>query len=229
MASKARKAFDENMVDVENLIQYYEFADESFREAAIEPPPGADVVLRSAIVLLVTYWEAYIEDIVSEGVAHLVEHVPDPNNLPKELLKAIARELKTDKNEIAIWRLASDGWRELLTQRLPGFRERRNRSFNTPKSDQTRQFVCEALGISDITLCWKIDKDEPAQTCKVLDKVVELRGQIAHRGKLSKTVKPEVVRSMTEWFKKLVSKTGGHINSFIKKSCGVPLWETTSK
>ena len=229
MASKSRKAFDDNIQDVENLVHYYEFADESFRDTKIKPPPGADIVLRSAVVMLVTYWEAYVEDIVTEGVAHLVKHASDPQKLPKELRKAIAKELKADKNDIAIWQLAGDGWRSLLTKRLPDLTKGRNRSFNTPKSGQTREFVRSALGIDNITSSWKVDSKESAESCQTLDKLVELRGKIAHRGKLSKPLRVDDITTLTEWIKQLVSKTGGNINTCLKKSCGVPLWSKPKK
>ena len=223
MASKARKAFDKNIEDVENLIQYYEFADENFRDLNISPPAGADVVLRSAIVMLVTYWEAYVEDIAAEGVAHLVKNTSDPQKLPKDLLKSIAHDLKTDKHELAVWKLAADGWRSLLVKRLPELCVQRNRNFNTPKSAQTSNFLSAALGIADITVCWKFDTKVTKDPCKTLDNLVECRGKIAHRGKLPKTVPVKTVKTLTDWITQLVDMTDGHVNKAVSTCCGVSM------
>lgn len=232
MASKARGAFEDNIQDITRLLEYYKAA-EALTKASTESvalPEGSDVVLRSAVVLLVTYWETYIEDIVSEGVSHLVTHVSDPDKLPKELKKIIAKELKQDQNDIAVWQLAGDGWRPLISSHLEKFKESRNRNFNTPKSIQTREFVRTALGIDDITKSWKITVDKTDSTsemcCKMLDSIIEVRGKIAHRGKLSKPINKTSVSTLASIIKQIVGKTGGAINTHVKQITNVPLWES---
>ncbi|MBI5817816.1 MAG: hypothetical protein HZA88_02425 [Verrucomicrobia bacterium] len=226
MPSNARKNYDQNLDDIHQLIDYYEAVEELYRLDKDPLPDGADVVLRSAIVLLVTYWEAYIEDIASEAIEHIIKHVTDPTKLPKELKKLVAKEIKEDVNELAVWGLAGDGWRSLIQQRLSRFSETRNRNFNTPKSAQTRDFFRKAIGIDDITSSWTFDEVKAEVICERLDKIIEIRGLIAHRGKLSQPVDKEHVKTFTYWMKKLVGTTGGRINSEVKKMTGVPLWKT---
>ena len=85
MPSNARKKFDENMADVDHLIDLYG-AMEALSEADGEPiSEGIDVLFRSAVVLMVSHWEAYVEDICSEALTHLVDHLPSAESLPKEL------------------------------------------------------------------------------------------------------------------------------------------------
>lgn len=225
MPSNARLAFEQNLEDINNLLRYYEMVGTMFREQEVETPSGADVVLRSAIVMLVTYWEAYVEDIVSEGVAHVVKHASDPNKLPKDLRKVITTELKADKDELAVWQLAGDGWRGLATKRLAGLCETRNRSFNSPKGNQTKKFFCESLGIPDITKAWQMGIYNSEKFCATLEDFVELRGEIAHRGKIKNKVTVEYVKLMIEFIQILVGKTGELVNIEIQKSCGTPLWE----
>jgi hypothetical protein len=98
MSSVARKAFDCNLNDIEQLIDYYDTAETIFKDAKRDVPAGADVVLRAAVVLLIAYWEAYLEEIVSEALEHLAAHTKDPTTLPKELRKAVAKEIKDDKD-----------------------------------------------------------------------------------------------------------------------------------
>ena len=225
MASQARKTFDENHQDIENLLSYYGVSKqlhEEFPEDGMMD--GADVVLRSSIVLLVTYWEAYLEDIVTEAIKHIVEHVKDPVKIPKELKKTIIRELGADKNELALWKLAGDGWRDCIKSRLAQLKESRNRSFNTPKSTQTQIFIHSALGIGDITKTWDFQNRDAKTNSKYLDTLVELRGQIAHRGKIKNKITDESVKALSLFVKELVSKTGGSINTEVKKISGAPLW-----
>jgi hypothetical protein len=225
MASQARKTFDENFKDIENLLDYYHvserFHEDYPNDGLME---GADVVLRSAVVLLVTYWEAYLEDIVTEAIEHIVIHVVDSTKIPKELKKTVIQELKKDNNELALWKLTSDGWRDCIKSRLPQLTEARNRSFNTPKSLQTQTFIQSALGIVDITKNWTFQNRDARTNTKYLDVLVDLRGQIAHRGKIKKKITDETVRIFSIFVKELVSKTGGSINAEVKKIAGSPMW-----
>src|SRR5437867_8740204 len=61
-----------------------------------EPLPEAhEVLFRSAVVLMVSHWEAYIEDICSEALDHLIQYTTDPAKLPKEIKKQVADEIKS--------------------------------------------------------------------------------------------------------------------------------------
>lgn len=227
MASQARKAFDANIKDVTALIELYEtvvlFAKNNTEKTSIEPS-DYDVVLRSAIVLIVTYWEAYIEDIIQEAVNHLVAKVQSSEELPKELKKTLATEIKKDSHELAVWQLAGEGWRKLLQSRLVNLADARNRSFNTPKAQQTVEFVERALGLEDISLAWSKDDLQPELARKGLDMLVEIRGQIAHRGKIDPPITLATVENAKNFITKLVSKTGGAINSHLKKHAKQGLW-----
>ncbi|MBL9151969.1 MAG: hypothetical protein JNK37_05780 [Verrucomicrobiales bacterium] len=225
MPSNARKSFDENLVDIGRLIDFHQVAELLEKEADPNDSPvaGKDVVLRSAIVLLVTYWEAYLEDIASEAINLIVDKVIVPEKLPKDLKKAVLKDLENDTNELACWQLAGDGWKKLLHDRLPKLQEARNRSFNTPKSRQTREFISAALGIADVTKAWEFAGRTPEENAAKLDALVETRGRIAHRGKLTKKITEKGVSEATEFIKSLVSKTGGKINTEVKKIAGVSL------
>ena len=225
MASNARKAFSENMRDINALVDLFETIQAMEKEDPTNPfPDEYDVVLRSAVVLLVTYWEAYIEDIVAEAVAHLVANVSSPDDLPKELRKELAASLKQDKNDLAVWKLAENGWRTELNARLNESAKSRNRNFNTPKSLQTKEFVRATLGIDDISKSWTLNGKTAEDARKMLDVLVEVRGQIAHRGKLSKKLEPANISQFRQFFEQLIAKTGGAINSHLKKHAKQGLW-----
>src|SRR5690348_11459503 len=114
MASKARQAFDKNSQDIERLLEIHGLiaGNQVGRKHQVE------VLNKASIVLITAIWEAYCEDIAAEGLEFLVRHAPDATALPKELQKQVARELTSDKDQLAIWRLAGDGWRPVLEQRL---------------------------------------------------------------------------------------------------------------
>jgi hypothetical protein len=57
-----------------------------------------------------------------------------------------------------------------------------DRSLNTPKSAQVREFFRRNPGIRDITSSWRWHKNPPDRTTMLLDGLVNLRGSIAYRG-----------------------------------------------
>lgn len=227
MPSNARKRFDQNSEDIDNLIDLYRGVVDLW-EGGDEPEPvpeGYEVLFRSAVVLLVSFWEAYIEDICSESLNHLVKHATDAEKLPKDIKKQVADELKAAKNQIEMWLLADNGWRHYLEKRLPTMREARERSFNTPKAQNTADFVRKVLGINDIRTSWSFDGITPDMASKQLDKLVEVRGQIAHRGRVEQRLDEKYIEEHVAFLRNIVSKTGGRINSHVKKVTGKPLWK----
>ncbi len=224
MPSKSRLHFDENANDIHRLIDFYETAEVLCEEKLDSLPTNVDVVLKSALVLLVSFWEAYLEDIVSEAVEHLVSNLPDATNLPKDLKRHLASDLKKEPNELAVWSLSGDGWRELLKKRLQGLREARNRNFNTPKSIQTGDFLEKSLGLCDVLKRWSFDKITAEDAAKKLDELIELRGQIAHRGRLNQKIDKQLVQDSLKLINNIVSKTGGAVNSHLKKHTGKGLF-----
>jgi hypothetical protein len=92
-----------------------------------------DVLNNAGIVLVCAFWEAFCGDLADEALAHLIEDARDPDALPAPLQKLIARAVRADKNELAPWKLAGDGWRRLLRDRAAELREQRNRALDTPQ------------------------------------------------------------------------------------------------
>lgn len=227
MPSNAWKSFNQNSEDIDNLIDLYRGVVELWEDAddPAPVPDGYDVLFRSAVVYLVTYWEAYIEDICSEALDHLVKHVTEAEKLPKEIKKQVAGELKASKNEIDVWLLADNGWRQHLAKRLPAMREARERSFNTPKAQNTADFVRKVLGIDNIRTSWGFDRITPEVASKKLDDLVEVRGQIAHRGRVEHRLDEKYIEEHVAFLRKIASQTGGRINAHVKNITGKPLWE----
>lgn len=224
MTSQARKNFDKNFEDVEHLIgmgQGMRILEETDGECS---DAEVNVLYRSALVLMISHWEAYIEDICAEALSHIVEATANPDKLPKEIRKKIGKEIKNIDNDIEAWKLAGEGWKDYLKQRESKFSEERNRSFNTPKPEQTNLFIENVIGLKNVTSSWKIEGSTEKESAERLKKLVELRGQIAHRGKLNHELTEDWLLEEVKFLKKVVSKTGGKINSHVKKSVGTGLW-----
>jgi RiboL-PSP-HEPN len=220
VASKARAAFDENCKDIDKLLEVH-------KDITGSDPGrryGVEVLNKSAIVLLTSFWEAYCEDIAAEGLQHLVTHAVATDRLPLTLRKLVAKELNQDPNEIAVWDLADGGWRKVLESRLARLQEERNRRLNTPKSAQIDELFRSALGIDKVSAIWYWNGMSAEQARSKLDKFVTLRGEIAHRGRAASGVRKIDVRAYYGHIKRLASKTGGKVAKSARLATGKNLW-----
>jgi RiboL-PSP-HEPN len=220
MASSARKAFDKNCEDVDRLLDIHQSiaGDRPGRKYQVE------VLNKASIVLLTAFWEAYCEDVAAEALKFIVDHATDATALPKELRKQVAKELAGDKDDLAVWKLSGDGWRPVLEQRLTDLQAERNRKLNTPKTAQIDDLFLRALGIPKISRHWFWSRMPADAASSKLDKYVELRGSIAHRGAASSTVRKGQVTDYYKLVKRLVARTGGRVNTEVKSATGKPLW-----
>ena len=221
MPSKARLALDQNLKDIGSLLKIH-------AEKGGDSPGrryGLEVLNKSAVVLITSFWEAYCEDIAEEALELIVNHAPSTDVLPKEIKKHIASRIKADPNELAVWQLSGERWRQVLRDNLRGLQESRNRKLNTPKSKNIDELFESAIGLSSVSSSWNwANKLPAAKAAAKLDRYVELRGEIAHRGKTKTSVKKAQVVDYLDFIKNAAAKTGGTVNAHVKKITGQALW-----
>ena len=213
MPSKARIALEENLQDVDALLKLHGVQG----EAGPTRRYGLEVFNKSAVVLITSYWEAYCEDIAEEGLECILTHAKTSDVLPKEIKKIIAKELKADVNELAIWSISDDKWRAVLRGHLDTLQEARNRKLNTPKHKNIDDLFESAIGLPNVSGKWTLSPQLKADKARAkLDKLVELRGEIAHRGKAKTSVKKATVVDHLGFIKQIAAKTGGSVNAHVK-------------
>ena len=220
MPSNARVSFDRNARDVKRLLEIHADVggDAKGRRS------GLEVLNKSAIVLITAIWEAYCEDIASEALQHLVTHAPFAASLPTELKKHIVNDVKADKNDLAMWDLADAGWKGRVSARLASITADRNRRLNTPKSGQIDQLFSSAIGLTSVSDSWRWRRMSSAQAKAKLDRYVELRGAIAHRGAGSTAVQKWQVEDYFGHVRRLAGKTGGRVKTHVHGVTGKDLW-----
>ena len=212
MPSNARRAFESNSKDVEKLLDIHAQLTGTGRGRRYE----VEVLNKSAVVLITSFWEAYCEDIAAEALAHMVANCASPDSLPAELRKNVAKELQAEKHDLAVWRLSGDGWRNVVGGRLASMQQKRNKRLNTPKSEQIDDLFKKSVGLTRVSSSWSWPGMSADQARLKLDKYVTLRGAIAHRGSASDSVKKLEVTDYFEQVKKLVGKSGGRVNTAVK-------------
>lgn len=220
MPSKARTAFDKNIEDINKLLDLHaaEGGDQPGRRY------GLEVLNKSAIVLITSFWESYCEDIAEEALEVIVQHAPNADALPKEIKKVIAKALKEDKNDLAVWAISDDKWRDVLRNNFVALKTERNKTFATPKSFNVNALFESALGLSNMSSNWKWTRMTTIQATKKLNDFVSMRGDIAHRGSSTSTVKKSEVVAYLTHVKMLAAKTGGVVKKHVKIITGQDLW-----
>jgi RiboL-PSP-HEPN len=171
------------------------------------------VFIRAGITLLCSAWEAYVEDLACNGIIFLIENCKCPDELPLEIRKNIAKEIKLDKNELAPWALAGDDWRNVVKKRFESAVAKEANALNAPKSHKIRAIFADMLGIEDITKCWHWEiYDDAEHNCQIIDSLVEVRGNIAHgRAPNSPTQSLHIL-----WYGAIVSQCGALMSNFVR-------------
>lgn len=220
MATAAADSFKSRSDDVTRLIEIHtEIAGEGAGRKY-----GVDVLNRSAIVLLTAVWEGYVEDLAAEAIAHLVDHTQDPDELPLDLRKRVASEIRADANHLAPWTLASDGWRAHLKVRLQQDAEERARMFNTPMTQRVDALFESALGMKDLSSNWHWNHMPTATAATKLDELVRLRGDIAHGQGQAITVRKGGVTGHLRHVKQLVRISDTAVRSYLQPYSATPLF-----
>jgi hypothetical protein len=213
-------AFKKNAADVSRLLEIHTDLGGDARGRRFR----LEVLNKSAIVLITAIWEAYCEDLAAEALQHIVQVTSNPDALPLDLKKKVAKELKADLNEIAIWKLADQGWRDVLMKRLGDLAQERNKKLNTPKAENIIELFHSSLGLTDVSSRWRWKGMSVQQAKAKLDKYVSLRGLIAHRGQAGASCTKAQVNDYFAHVKRVVAKTGGSVNAHVRTAAGSGLW-----
>lgn len=142
--------FMENMEEVHTLVKFHEDITGTHpgRRA------GVEVLNKSGVVLLTACWEAFIEDCASTAFDFVLDKGTDPAKLPKGVRKRVAQWVKDDKNELAVWTLAGDGWKEALRTYKDKMLHTHLSPFNTPKAGNVDALLGALLDLPNVSAHW---------------------------------------------------------------------------
>lgn len=74
-----------------------------------------EVLNKSAIVLIVACWEAFVEDLAQAAFDALLLSAADHSLIPGKVKALASREIRADDDPRRVRDLASDGWRSVLS------------------------------------------------------------------------------------------------------------------
>ena len=145
---------------------------------------GLDVLNKSGVMFVAGAWEAFIEEVATQAIGHILENVTSHDKIPLPIRKATAKGLEADKNELKVWDLAGEGWKSVVTIYRDQVIRDEIATFNTPKPHNVDSLLKKLLGIEKLSTSWKWQGMSAANATKKLKEFIEARGAIAHRGQL---------------------------------------------
>ena len=161
------------------------------------------VLNKSAIVLLLACWEAYIEDLAEDCFDYMLNNAQGPTVFPEHVLAIAAKELKK-ADTLTFWGISGDGWRNGLTSHKQRILEKYivKGSFNTPSAQNVDRLFSELVGLTSLSAEWFWKGQSKDMSAKRLSDLIELRGAIAHRV----ACETKVTKTMVVNYKKFITR-----------------------
>lgn len=210
-----------NLREVERLVEIHA----TIAGATVGAKHRVEVLNKSGIVLLVACWEAFVEDLAERSFQLLLRHAKCPDVFPSKVRTLSSKKLREDKDERRVWELAGDGWRAVLQAYQDQVLEKYVGTFNTPKPKQIDQLFDSLLGVPSVSKKWSWHKCSPAQARKRLNKLITLRGAIAHRVSTPSSVHKRDVVNAAAFVNRLAVATHNRVNANLGERLGHSPWQ----
>ncbi len=215
--NKHVNALIENVKEVGRLHQ--------FRSPSNNTEPAAthdrEILYKSSIVLLVACWEAFVEDLVSEALGHLIASSADYRTVPKNVLERIT----STHTGMKMWELAGEGWRSVLKDNLKSVLAKTVGVMNTPRTAQVDELFYKTIGLEKLSSNWTWDGFTVEKATTALDDLITLRGGIAHRVQSAKKVELADVREARKLVYCLAVRTHNTATVHLKTQLGSAPWK----
>jgi RiboL-PSP-HEPN len=174
VVSFARINFDFAIDDVNRLLKLHDA--ETKRERG-RPSRQVEVFKRAGVILSVTAWESFFEDTIRGCAERYIQAAVSPTDVQK-LFNSVAQAWLQESPkppELAKW--TADGWKPFLRTKLDADLQ----ALNTPNTENLKALSKRYLEI-DITAHWSWKRTSAVDAATRLDKLIRLRGELAHRG-----------------------------------------------
>ena len=182
------------------------------------------VLHKSAIVLLVACWEAFIEDLAEDAFSIMLQRAKAHGVFPKKVLAEAAKPLKDGVNPSDLWRLAGDGWKDVLRDHKSSLFERYISKLNTPRPAQVDALYETLLGIKAVSNTWHWKGMSAKEARQTLEELIELRGSIAHRVAARRTVRKKDVFRQVDFVNRIAVQTSNAVRLHLLDATGKEPW-----
>lgn len=185
---------------------------------------GLDVLNKSGVIFVASAWEAFVEEIAIQAIAHILKRAASHSDVPLPIRKAAAKGLEADKNDLKVWDLAGDGWKPVVRKYRDQVIKDEIATFNTPKPHNVDALYKKLLGIESVSSNWGWQGMSVANSKQKLKKFMEIRGAIAHRGDLESAITKAYVEDHRKFINRLSVRTSNVICQEVYDQIGSYPW-----
>ncbi|MCR9092995.1 MAG: HEPN domain-containing protein [bacterium] len=209
-----------NLAEVDRLLEIHsEIAGKTVgRKYKVE------VLNRSALVLLVACWEAFVEDLATNAFEFLLANANDPSVFPTKVRVAATRELRSHPDETKVWELAGDNWKKVLVNHKHTTLKRHVGRLNTPRPAQIDEMFSDLIGLDKLSKKWSWAKNSNADVLDKFEKMVTRRGAIAHRVSEGAAVHKAYVRKSSDAVIRASSVSSNRVRDHLEVQTGLYPW-----
>lgn len=157
------------------------------------------VLNKSALILLLACWEAYVEDMAKNSFEFMLDSATGPTVFEDYVLAIAAKEIKQGSTQ-DLWALAGSGWKTALRAHKEKILNKYivKGSFNTPSSENIDKLFSELIGLKGVSKEWHWPSMSNENAIAKLAELIDRRGEIAHRVESSHAVyKKDVIAYRT--------------------------------
>ena len=115
---------------------------------------GVEILNKSAVIFVAAAWEAFVEDVATQAIDHVIAKSDDHETVPLPIRKAAAKNLESHLNELEVWKLAGEGWKDVVLRYRDDVIGDEISTFNTPKPHNVNTLFKKLLGIDNISVNW---------------------------------------------------------------------------
>jgi hypothetical protein len=191
-------------------------------------PKNLEVLNKSAVVLLVACWEAYVEDLASNSFDFLLANAISPDTFPSKVLATASRPLRKDQDEREVWKLAGEGWKDVLSRHRQQVFDRYIGRLNTPRPSNVDLLFENLIGFGKLSKLWKWQGVSNKSAINKLDRLITLRGEISHRVNTSRSVRRRYVERSTGFTNRLAAISLNAVRKFLETRTNIDPWIVVS-
>ncbi|MGW4249076.1 HEPN domain-containing protein [Nocardia sp. NPDC004722] len=211
--------FQRNWTTIDHLI------DVRLNSRSNIPRPARASLNIAAVVFIVTAWEAYVEDLVDDAASQLGMDIESFDELPNRVKSVISEGIRKNPPTWNPANIVEDGWRDVVYDNA--HRRIKGGAFNTPKAENVDRLFYDTIGMKCVSDSWHWQGVKHGEPAKLLNRTIEIRGAIVHRGRHTRPLELQMVRRFGANVKKLVECTENAVNNYKVLITGKPLDDFT--
>lgn len=182
---------------------------------------GLECLNKSAIVLILASWEAFVEDLAENAFECILANATKHDVFPRQVLDLAWKAFQREPTASAMQKIET-GWKQVLENHkakiLAKFIERG--SFNTPSGPNVDGLFSELVGLNSMTGNWNWKKQSAVASVQKLQLLIELRGAIAHRAAAEESVQKVQVLDFAKLVVRLAAKSHNAVRAYLLATLG---------